>query len=78
MEPPLATIESTMGCSDFGDSIALPSYYQAEDKYESLHSFLSLAEVSAANWTRLWEPVTSEFVKIPKLLGPPQRQTCNS
>lgn len=45
VEPLLATISLPMGCSAFGESLTLPSYYQAEEKYETSDSFLFLAEV---------------------------------
>ena len=49
------TISLPMGGSAFGGSITLPPYYQVEEEFETMDSFLVLSNVSSSRCVGLWE-----------------------
>lgn len=60
----LAAIQLATECLAFGGTLALLSYFQAEENFETKDSYVSLVDIPATNWSGLWEPLIREFFKI--------------
>ena len=48
----------------YGDSITLPPYYQAEEKFETSDAFLSLINTTLISGMSRWEPLIRKFPNI--------------
>ena len=73
--PPLSILRVPIGSGVYGDSITLPPYYQAEEKFVTSNAFLSLVNTTLIRGMGLWEPLIRKFSNItsqaiPEILSP--------
>ena len=82
INPPLFTLRVPLGCGVYGDSITLPPYFQAEEKFETSDAFLPLINTTLISGMGLWEPLIRKFPNItpqaiPEILAPLRKMTLN-
>ena len=80
--PPLSTQRVPLGCGVYGDSITLPPYYQAEEKFETSDAFRPLIITTLISGMGLWKPFMRKFPNItpkaiPEILNPLRKMNLN-